>query len=739
VSLTVTAPPPGPAVFTLSSTAYSVLENGGSAVITVQKSANSLGGTINYSTQDGSAASVGSLLNYQSASGSLTFNAGDASKTVAIPIVDNTVYEGDTSFGFFLTPSGDGSSVGSPAAATVTIEDINQPAPGNSLLLQVFPQPAPAASGQLSVYLTPTQAGGEWRFPWDLVWRTNGQTVNNLPADNYPLQFQEVPGYLAYPPTLTVGVTNGGPTVVTSQYLPAPSFSGSGVGSLTVNIGPNTPSGAGWQIYGTSGSYLPGATVNNLLPGTYFILFNPVGGWSSPAELAVPVTAGEAEAVTVNYQLAATPPGGAALPGAVPPSDLGDLKDFPYGYNGELQTDVGYGSGVVVRDNIVLTAAHMVFNDETLAYVSQAYWSFQQEGGTFGPDPLPARGWYVLSGYAAQRMSDLGSGYAPDQSSSQSQNLDVAALYFLTPAGRGGYGGYLASDTAPNQWLSSLQLKMLVGYPVDGSVFGQTVQAGSMYYTSPISSLFAQQTNQVYATGSLLSYPGNSGGPLYVQFTNGTYYPAAVYLGTVGSGQGSQTVVRAIDSEVVNLMTLAAALGDSGTNNSGGGAITIIPSLAVSQSHPGYLVIQLGPPAAVQAGAAWELAGQSTSYYSTANPSLQEITTTNAAALQFRPILGWNVPTNRSVTVFPGVIVTNIALYTSASPIFSSASLSGNHLVMTFGAGTGQNYALDRSTNLTAWTPLVTNTVPGGGTLNFSDTPTTNSSKSVFYRARLVP
>ncbi len=45
-----------------------------------------------------------------------------------------------------------------------------------------------------------------------------------------------------------------------------------------------------------------------------------------------------------------------------------------------------------------------------------------------------------------------------------------------------------------------------------------------------------------------LSYPGNSGGPLYVQL-NGYYYPAGVYLGTLNG----QSVVRGIDSSVTNL------------------------------------------------------------------------------------------------------------------------------------------------------------------------------------------
>ncbi len=46
------------------------------------------------------------------------------------------------------------------------------------------------------------------------------------------------------------------------------------------------------------------------------------------------------------------------------------------------QTDAGYGSGVAVRETVVLTAAHMVFNDATLSYVNQAYWSFPGGGGS---------------------------------------------------------------------------------------------------------------------------------------------------------------------------------------------------------------------------------------------------------------------------------------------------------------------------------------------------------------------
>src|SRR5262249_52465607 len=154
--------------------------------------------------------------------------------------------------------------------------------------------------------------------------------------------------------------------------------------------------------------------------------------------------------------------------------------------------------------------------------------------------------------------------------------------------------------------------KMLVGYPVDGSLFGDaSIVPGLMYQTDPQPYRLNPATDpvnelqEVYTAPWFLSYPGNSGGPVYAQF-NGYFYPVGVYLGTLYNGSSYQSAVRAIDSSVVNLISLAAALGDKGTNSTGGGVITVIPS-RVSASNPGYVQFQLAPPAAVRAGAAWRL------------------------------------------------------------------------------------------------------------------------------------
>ena len=489
-----------------------------------------------------------------------------------------------------------------------------------------------------------------------------------------------MPGYLAIPLTNDPIVTNGATTVVTNPYYPAPPAASGALGSLTVNITPANLAGTGWRFFGETGWSNSGATALNLLPDTYLIQFEPVSGYVTPPSLAVPVSNGKSVQLAGNYTPAPSAPLGVNTPESLSTGDILDYPQLPYGFSGQLQTDMGVGSGAAVRKNVVLTAAHMVFNDNTLSYVSNAFWSFQEQAGVYQPEPQAARGWYVLSGYAAQRVTDiLTNGFSADQSSPQSRDQDVAALYFLTAAARTGYGGYVSSDAVPNPYLTGSSFKTLVGYPVDGSMFGVLLTPGVMYATPLDPQPFFQTNDQVYAASWLFSYPGNSGGPLCVQYANGLYYPAAVYLGTLfdSGGQPSATVVRAIDSNVVNLITRASDFGDTGTNNSGGGVITIIPSQATSIHNPSYLILQLGPAAAVQAGAAWKLTNQPANYYSTANPSLQEITSTSALAVQFKPIPGWNLPTNRTVTVVPGVILTNVANYTVTNPLLTLDLVNG--------------------------------------------------------------
>jgi len=593
----------------------------------------------------------------------------------------------------------------------------------------------PAQTGAITVTLLPPEAGGQWRFPWELGWRNSGDTATNLVSGPYPIEFRDVPGYLVAPFLAPVQVPMGASDVeVTNIYYPTISGSGDNAGSanLTVNIGPSPPAGAGWRFVGDAMAFLAPGYTTNVPANTYLIEFAPVGGFATPPTLSVQVTGGVPSVLQATYQLAQAPPGNMMLPAPVPSADITDLNDYPFGFDGQLETDVGYGSGVAVETNVVLTAAHLIFNDQTLTYVSQAYWFLQQETGVYSPDPLAARGWYVLSGYASERTNDITGGLSADQSTPQSRNLDVAAIYFLSYVANGGQAGFLSSDQTPNQWLSGVGEKLLVGYPVDGSQFGFTnIVPGLMYETGPQPYPLSEATDpvndqQVYTASWFLSYPGNSGGPLYVQL-DGYYYPAGIYLGTLFNGVVPfASAVRAIDSNVVNVINLAT-LGDSGANNSGGGVIKVVPSLT-SASHPGYLIVQMAPPAAVQAGAAWKLVGQSDSYYSPASPSVQEITSTNPFAVQFRPIPGWNLPSNSLITVIPGAILTNVAFYTVTNPVLTLDLTLGLQITGT----TNTRYQIQSNSMVGGgtWVPFKTNTLNASGVGLVTNRPAPG-----FYRA----
>jgi hypothetical protein len=106
---------------------YSVSEADGLVTVTVVRSGAKLGGpvTVDYATSDGSA-TAGS--DYMATHGTLTFAAGETTKTFQVPVTDDKAYEGAETIGLTLSNPGGGTSVGSPATAVVTVND-DDPAP----------------------------------------------------------------------------------------------------------------------------------------------------------------------------------------------------------------------------------------------------------------------------------------------------------------------------------------------------------------------------------------------------------------------------------------------------------------------------------------------------------------------------------------------------------------------------------------------------------------------------------
>src|SRR5262249_44351578 len=107
-----------PGALQFSAASYTASETQGSITITVTRTGGSnVPVTVNYATSAGPA-TAGS--DYTAASGTLTFAAGETSKTFAIPILDDTLVENPETVNLTLSNATGGATLGSPATATLT-------------------------------------------------------------------------------------------------------------------------------------------------------------------------------------------------------------------------------------------------------------------------------------------------------------------------------------------------------------------------------------------------------------------------------------------------------------------------------------------------------------------------------------------------------------------------------------------------------------------------------------------
>jgi hypothetical protein len=115
-------PPSSPGVISLSASSYSVREGDGGVTITAQRTGGSGGSVdVTYTTVDGTAVAGA---DYISAVGGLSWADGDtSSKTFVVPILTDTVAEGNETFTVELRNPRGGATLGSPGSATVTIQD----------------------------------------------------------------------------------------------------------------------------------------------------------------------------------------------------------------------------------------------------------------------------------------------------------------------------------------------------------------------------------------------------------------------------------------------------------------------------------------------------------------------------------------------------------------------------------------------------------------------------------------
>jgi len=125
----------GPGTLQFSAATYSVAETAGTITIAVTRTGGDAAGvTVQYATSNGTA-TAGS--DFTTTSGTLTFAAGETSKTFTVPILVDAVLEQNETFTLTLSAPGGGGTLGTPATATVTITEV-QETPEEAVVKQAY-------------------------------------------------------------------------------------------------------------------------------------------------------------------------------------------------------------------------------------------------------------------------------------------------------------------------------------------------------------------------------------------------------------------------------------------------------------------------------------------------------------------------------------------------------------------------------------------------------------------------
>jgi len=141
----------------LSTTSFSVAENASTITVTVTRSGGSYGVvTVDYATIDGSATASS---DYASTIGTITFIDGDTtSQSFDIPILDDTFFEGNESFGINLSNVSGGATLGTNNSALIIITENDPEPPAGSVQFNAvsYSVDENIAGGELTISVTRT-------------------------------------------------------------------------------------------------------------------------------------------------------------------------------------------------------------------------------------------------------------------------------------------------------------------------------------------------------------------------------------------------------------------------------------------------------------------------------------------------------------------------------------------------------------------------------------------------------
>jgi hypothetical protein len=307
---------------------------------------------------------------FREASGRLEFAEAEVAKFIDLQLLEEFVPDGVRELDVLLLEASAGTELGATTRTLVSVRDNDGDVNTSSLFDFQISGSRPESPGTLRVTLNSPAETGEWRLGWENVWRRSGTLITNLDAGSYRVEFRPAIGYRA-PTGTNVMVASGQIRSLVVDVVPQ---SQTETGDLLVQLA-NDPAEfpqnlSGWRFLGET-DYREFGTVSEARPiGEDLIEFRPVTGWIEPMPAKVAIQAELTTLQTVAYVRIPSAVAGASLPIAISRYQLirdaqTALPRAPYPMAGQLKTPMGYGSGIAVRQRVVLTAAHVLFDEST--------------------------------------------------------------------------------------------------------------------------------------------------------------------------------------------------------------------------------------------------------------------------------------------------------------------------------------------------------------------------------------
>ena len=238
----------------------------------------------------------------------------------------------------------------------------------------------------------------------------------------------------------------------------------------------------------------------------------------------------------------------------------------PFKYVGLVQSSIGLGSGVAVAPSVYASAAHVFYNEgidqwirgSTIEIIPVHHQQIKsQDSG------IAAAGFFRWDQYRERSMAEE---LPPGVTSLDTFNLDFVAAYSLSDLIKDGHSSRMVVDEEEMLgMMRSNREKTIVGYPADTSVIPVS-NIGKMYWTLPGNYRFFWDGHElsderdsdgfwtaVYTVYDVITYGGNSGGPLFIEGDDDRWYMNGVLVGGLVDG----SLVRGVDERAWALVDSA--------------------------------------------------------------------------------------------------------------------------------------------------------------------------------------